>query len=117
MHLSGQGCEQDYEVYRDLGRDINDAGESLTPEVVGFVEAVQASNRREAMILARRKYPGYNVGSRVARVFGALLPSRNNDSLVHPSPADVSPRSVAASSAKAGGQVLPDGGPTPDPRP
>jgi hypothetical protein len=33
----------------------------------GFVEEIRASNRREAMILVRRKYPGYVVLDNVVK--------------------------------------------------
>jgi hypothetical protein len=34
---------------------------------VGFVEAVRASNRREAMVLVRARYPGHRIASRIVR--------------------------------------------------
>ncbi|MEH6417152.1 hypothetical protein [Pseudomonas sp. CGJS7] len=61
------GREQDHHDYWVLGRRASRSGEPLSVEAMSFVEAVRASNRREAMVLVRRKYPGHALAGKVDR--------------------------------------------------
>lgn len=45
VHL---GREEDYHDYWELGLDVGRTGEPLTEDLVGFLEPVRASNKREA---------------------------------------------------------------------
>ncbi|ALN91238.1 MULTISPECIES: hypothetical protein [Lysobacter] len=62
------GREQDHHDYWVLGRRAKHSGEPLNAEEVSFVEAVRASNRREAVVLVGRKYPGHAIAGMVAKV-------------------------------------------------
>jgi hypothetical protein len=49
------------------GSSIQGASDQPDPGAAGFVEAVRASNRREAMILVKRKYPDHLVLDKVVK--------------------------------------------------
>jgi hypothetical protein len=65
VNVVREGREQEYEMLCKDGLipDVHDA----SPDAAGFVEAVRASNRREAMVLAQRKYPDRIVLSNVVK--------------------------------------------------
>jgi hypothetical protein len=62
-----QGLKDDDKVIRASAHATHEAGDSVDLCVGGFVEVVRASNRREAMILVRRKYPGFVVLDKVVK--------------------------------------------------
>ncbi|MGH8081812.1 MAG: hypothetical protein ACREP7_14655 [Lysobacter sp.] len=62
------GREQDHHDYWVLGHRANRSGEPLSPESVGFIEAVRASNRREAVVLVKRKYPGHAIAGKIGKL-------------------------------------------------
>jgi hypothetical protein len=49
------------------GSSIHRASDLADSGAAGFVEAVRASNRREAMILVKRKYPDHFVLDKVMK--------------------------------------------------
>jgi hypothetical protein len=58
VHL---GREVDYYDFWELGLDRGRAGDLLTADIVSFDEPVRASNKREAYVLVRSKYPDHHV--------------------------------------------------------
>ncbi|MEW9572307.1 hypothetical protein ABQJ54_11145 [Rhodanobacter sp. Si-c] len=60
-----KGREDDYAEY--LGAGCSLAVDSVDPNAPGFVAAIRASNRREAMILAKREYPDYFVLDKIKK--------------------------------------------------
>lgn len=56
------GCERDYEDYWTRGHDRDASGKTLTPEVVADTARIRASNRREAVMLARERHPARPIG-------------------------------------------------------
>lgn len=65
-----KGRERDFLDFWERGRRQNDAGELLDAELVGFVEPVRASNRREAMVLVRARYPDHRISKRIGKKAG-----------------------------------------------
>jgi hypothetical protein len=62
-----QGLKDDDGQIHALARIAHEVGDSVEPCAGRFVEAIRASNRREAMILVRRKYPGFVVLDKVVK--------------------------------------------------
>ncbi|WP_114240728.1 hypothetical protein [Dyella sp. C9] len=60
-----KGREGEYKQLRHAGRPL--AGDPADEDSPGFVEAIRASNRREAMVLVRRKYPEHLVLDKVVK--------------------------------------------------
>jgi hypothetical protein len=58
IHL---GREDDYYDFWELGLDRGRSGDLLTADILGFKEPVRASNKREAYVLVRSKYPNHQV--------------------------------------------------------
>ncbi|GLR00037.1 hypothetical protein [Dyella mobilis] len=64
-------------IAREINENVRDAGSSVPTDYPAsdlarqhsgkFTEAVRASNRREATILVKRKYPGYLVSGNVMK--------------------------------------------------
>jgi hypothetical protein len=67
VYVVHRGREDDYYRYRCLGEDTNPLGEVLTEDMLGFMEAVRASNRREASVLVRARYPDHQVTDRAIK--------------------------------------------------
>ena len=55
------GREQDYFEFWEKGVQVNDAGESLDSDAVGFVEVVNSMSKAEAINLVREKHPGLQI--------------------------------------------------------
>jgi hypothetical protein len=65
--VSREGCEREFDALWERLRSTADRAMADEMERVGFVEAVRASNRREAMVLVRARYPGHRIASRIVR--------------------------------------------------
>jgi hypothetical protein len=61
VYVVHRGREDDYRRYRQLGNAANAWGDVLTEDTLGFMESVRASNRREASVLVRARYPDHHV--------------------------------------------------------
>ena len=68
VQVARKGRERDFRDFWENGSCRNDAGEALSAGRVGFAAPVRASNRREAMMLVRVRYPDHLVGAHVAKV-------------------------------------------------
>lgn len=72
-----KGQESCFRDFWERRMSHDPAGEPLSAERVGFVEQVRASNRREAVVLARRLHPDHEIGARVVKqVPGNRVPGR-----------------------------------------
>lgn len=67
VYVIHRGREDDYHRYCQLGKDTKLQGEGLTEDMLGFKEAVRASNRREASVLVRAKYPEHYVTNKAIK--------------------------------------------------
>ena len=76
VRIARKGYEEDFHALCELGKEFNVAGQALSAELVGFMEQVRASNRREAMVLARARYPGHHVSTRIDKKVAARRSSR-----------------------------------------
>lgn len=65
--VARKGEEERFRDFWERGVRRDAAGEALTAERVGFVEPVRASNRREAMMLVRARFPGHPIGPRILK--------------------------------------------------
>jgi hypothetical protein len=60
-----KGRENDFAEYLQAGCSLTP--DSVDPNAPGFVTAIRASNRREALILAKREYPNYLVLDKIKK--------------------------------------------------
>jgi hypothetical protein len=65
VNVVHKGREDDYEALPPSDRML--AFRSHDAMALGFVESVRASNRREAMVLVKRMYPGHRVLAKVVK--------------------------------------------------
>jgi hypothetical protein len=61
VYVVHSGREDDYRRYQQLGEATSASGEALTEDMLGFMASVRASNRREASVLVRARYPHHHV--------------------------------------------------------
>jgi hypothetical protein len=64
VHLRRQ---DDYQDFGELGLDIGRSSELPIEDILGFMEPVRASKKREAYIVARSKYPKHQVINNASR--------------------------------------------------
>ena len=56
-----EGRERDYRDFWDRSKRVNESGEALHSDLVGFTEMVDANNLNDAVLIVEKKYPNLKV--------------------------------------------------------
>lgn len=56
--------ERDYYDYWDKGVEVNDNGDILAPDIVGFEEIAEADNLKDAIKKIRQKHPNNQIAEK-----------------------------------------------------
>jgi len=56
-----EGRERNYRDFWDKNKRVNESGEALHSDLVGFSEIVDANNLNDAVLIVEKKYPSLKV--------------------------------------------------------